>query len=58
MFLSATCVAIRLANKAGTLELTETTGRFGPYVVISDDHGVIEVADDMASAQRRVEEVG
>ena len=54
--LSATCLAIVLADKAGTLTLIERPTRFGTTcVVIGDDHGIIEVADDMAAATRRVE---
>lgn len=55
--LSATCVAIALASKAGTLRLTERQGRFGAYVAIEDAKGIIEVADDMSAAERRVAEV-
>ena len=55
--ISATDVAISLASKAGTLTLVERASRFGGvYVAIGDEHGIIEVADDMKSAQRRVEE--
>ena len=56
-FLSATCLSIALASKRGTLRLEVCTGRFGEYVAISDDHGIIEVADDMSSAERRVAEL-
>jgi hypothetical protein len=56
-FLSATDLAIRIAAKAGTLTLTERPSRFGgTFVAIGDDRGIIEVADDMAAAQRRVGE--
>lgn len=55
--LSATDVAISLAAKAGTLTLTERPSRLGgTFVAIGDEHGIIEVADDMAAAQKRVEE--
>ena len=57
LYLSATDVAIAIAAKRGTLSLTEREGRFGPYVAICDDHGLIEVADDMAAAQARVAQV-
>jgi hypothetical protein len=56
-YLSATCVAIGLASKAGTLRLVEREGRFGAFVSIEDHVGVIEVADDMAAAEARVAEV-
>jgi len=51
--LSATCLAIAIADKAGTLRLEPCVGRFGSYVAISDDVGLIEVADDMAEAIAR-----
>lgn len=51
--LSATCVAIASADKAGTLRFDEREGRFGSFVAVCDDHGIIEVADDMASAIAR-----
>lgn len=54
---SATCAAIALADQAGTLRLVETQGRFGPFVAICDEVGLIEVANDMAEAQARVEGV-
>ena len=55
--ISATDVAIALAAKAGTLTLTERASRFGGvYVVIGDEYGIIEVADDMEAARKRVEE--
>lgn len=55
MGISATDYAIRVAKADGDLQLVERQGRFGPYVAICDQAGVIEVADDMASAQARVE---
>lgn len=59
--LSATCVAIALADKAGTLRLEARVnqrlvamGLDGAHVAICDDRGIIEVADDMPAAERRV----
>lgn len=51
--LSATCLAIALADKAGELLLVAREGRFGSYVSIEDAVGVIEVADNMAEAEKR-----
>lgn len=57
-FLSATDLAIALANKAGTLTLIERPSRFGgTFVAIGDAFGIIEVADDMAAADARVKAV-
>lgn len=50
---SATDLAISLAIKAGTLRITEHTGRFGQYWAISDNHGVIEVHNSKAEAEAR-----
>lgn len=57
--LSATCVAIALAEKAGSLRLVTRESRYGlgAYVSIEDAVGVIEVADDMSDAQARVASV-
>ena len=56
--LSATDLAIALAVKAGTLRLTERASRLGgTFVAIEDAVGVIEVASDMAEAERRIAEV-
>lgn len=56
--LSATCLSIALAHKAGTLRLVERTSRFGgTFIAIEDDRGVIEVAADTAAANRRIQEV-
>ncbi len=53
--LSATCVAIAIAAKDGTLRLVERPSRFGgAFVAIEDAFGVIEVADDMSAALARV----
>ncbi len=56
--LSATCLAIAIAHKAGTLRLVERASRLGgTFIAIEDDRGVIEVADDLASAEARVAEI-
>lgn len=52
--LSATCLAIALADKAGTLRLSEREGRFGSFVAIEDEVGLIEVSLDWAEANERV----
>lgn len=53
--LSATCLAIAIAYKNGTLKLIEKTSRFGDtYIAIEDDRGIIEVAGDMNEANARV----
>lgn len=59
--LSATCLAIALADEAGTLRLEPrhnarlaAMGLGGDFVAICDPHGIIEAADDMPSAERRV----
>lgn len=57
-FLAATDLAIAVAAKRGTLRLVERPSRFGDtFVAIEDDRGIIEVADDMVAAQKRVEAV-
>lgn len=49
--LSSMCLAISLADEAGTLRFVERESRFGgTFIAISDEHGVIEVVDDMAAA--------
>ena len=52
--LSATDVAIARAIKAGTLTIAEHEGRFGPYWAISDDRGIIEVANTQQEADERI----
>lgn len=56
---SANTLAIAIADQAGTLTLAERAVRFsaGTCVVIGDQFGTIEIADDMAAARRRVESV-
>ena len=56
--LSATCLAIAVAHKAGTLRFVERASRLGgTFVAIEDAHGVIEVAADMAEAEARVADI-
>lgn len=56
--LSATCLAIAAAQKAGTLRLIERDSRFGDtFVAIADEHGTIEVASTMAEARARIASV-
>lgn len=58
-FASATDYAIALAARRNTLSFVERPSRFGgTFIAISDEFGVIEVADDLSSAQKRVQEVG
>lgn len=53
--LSATCLAIALADQRGTLRLIERTSRFGDtFIALADDHGTIEIADDRAAAEARI----
>lgn len=55
--LSSTCLAIALADKAGSLRLTEEQGRFGSFVAISDNAGLIEVALSWDEANARLAEL-
>jgi hypothetical protein len=53
--LSATCLAIALAHRNGSLRLVERPSRFGDtFVAIEDAVGIIEVANNMAEAHARV----
>lgn len=53
--LSATCLAIALADQAGSLRLTEERSRFGDtFIAISDDRGLIEVAPTWGEANARL----
>ena len=54
VLLSATDVAIAMAIKTGTLVVSEHTGRFGQYWAISDDRGLIEIANSAAEAEARI----
>jgi hypothetical protein len=54
--LSATCVAIAIADKAGTLRMVERPSRFGgTFIALEDARGLIEVAMTMEEARDRVE---
>lgn len=52
--LSATDLAIATAIRAGTLRTVEREGRFGPYVSIEDERGIIEASNDAAEATSRI----
>ena len=53
--LSATCLAISLADENGTLRLVERASRLGgTFLAIEDRHGLIEVADSWADAHARI----
>lgn len=54
--LSATCVAIALADKAGSLRMVERPSRFGgTFIALEDERGLIEVAMTMEEARARVD---
>lgn len=55
---SATDVAIAVAMKAGTLTVKECDGRFGAYLAIEDDRGVIEVHLTEDDAEARLAAIG
>lgn len=55
--LSSQCFAIATAIKAGTLRTERHGGRFGEYIAICDDRGLIEVASDAQEAQDRIAEI-
>ena len=53
--LSATCLAIALADTRGTLSLTERTDRWGgTFIAIGDAQGTIEIVDNMEAANKRL----
>lgn len=52
--LSATDFAIATALRAGTLRTVKREGRFGPFVSIEDERGIIEAADDAEEATSRI----
>ena len=53
-FLSATDLAIAVAIRSNTLRVQTRSGRFGDYVAISDDAGLIEVHNSQAEADSRL----
>ena len=55
MTISATCLAIAVADKNGTLSFSMRKDRFGDmFVAIIDEHGTIEIASDLDHAHDRV----
>ena len=53
--LSATCLAIALADERGTLSFFERIDRWGDtFIALTDERGTIEIADSMAAADKRV----
>lgn len=48
---SATDISIKLATLRGTLKVEEAQGRFGAYIAISDEFGLICVADSREDAR-------
>lgn len=62
ILVSANDIAIRLADKDGTLKVTEGLSRFGDkYWAVSDDYGTIEVFSsklEMARVLTRATEKG
>lgn len=55
--LSATCLAIALADKAGTLRINECESRLGSFYAIEDARGLIEVALTRAEVNVRLASV-
>ncbi len=56
--LSATCLAIALADERGTLSFFERIDRWGDeYIAITDEHGTIEIADSIEAANKRVNDL-
>ena len=53
-FLSATDLAIAFAIRSNTLRVETRSGRFGDYVAVSDDTGLIEVHNSQAEADDRL----
>jgi hypothetical protein len=52
--LSATCLAIALADQAGTLRIVEREGRFGTFYAIEDEVGLIEVHNERSEISSRL----
>jgi hypothetical protein len=52
--LSSTDLALALALKGGTLRAEARFGRFGSYVALSDNAGLIEVHNTQAEADARL----
>lgn len=55
--LSYTDVCIAAAVKSGKLQMLGREGRFGSFVSIEDDKGIIEVQANWEDAQQRVADV-
>lgn len=57
-FASGTDHAIRLALVTDTLKLVERPSRLGgTFIAVEDSHGVIEVHDDLAAANARIDPI-
>jgi hypothetical protein len=55
---NSTTLAIALAIKTDSIRLIERPSRLGgTFIAISDDHGIIEVADTLQEAEARIAEV-
>ncbi len=55
---NSTSLAIALAIKTDSIRLIERPSRLGgTFIAISDDHGIIEVADTLQEAEARIAEV-
>lgn len=48
-------VAIIRAHNNDSLEIVETTGRFGEYAYLADDKGIIECFEDKVAAEAAIE---
>jgi len=55
---NSTTLAIALAIKTDSIRLIERPSRLGgTFIAISDDNGIIEVADTLQEAEARIAEV-